>query len=116
MAALPKTEPATDPKAAGAPDAEASPEVEGTPSKGRGKLLIIVGIAVAVLGIGGGAAFYFLRATPAEAAADEAAATPARKIAIYLNLRPDFIVNSTAVGPTPLPADQRRRDVARSGA
>ncbi len=98
MAALPKTEPATDPKAAGAPDAEASPEVEGAPSKGRAKVLIIVGIAVAVLGIGGGAAFYFLRATPAEAPADEAAATPAHKTAIYLNLRPDFIVNSTAVG------------------
>ncbi len=98
MAALPKTEPVTDPKAAGTPDAEANAADAGTPSKGRRKLLIIVGVAVAVLGIAGGAAFYFLRATPAEVPAEEAAATPARKTALYLNLRPDFIVNSTAVG------------------
>jgi flagellar protein FliL len=98
MAALPKTDPATDPKTAGAPDAEANSAEADTPSKGRGKLLIIAGIVVTVLGIGGGAAFYFLRAAPAEAPAEEAAATSAHKTAIYLNLRPDFIVNSTAVG------------------
>ncbi len=80
------------------PTQSRTPQRRARPSKGRGKLLIIAGIAVAVLGIGGGAAFYFLRATPAEAPAEEAAATPAHKTAIYLNLRPDFIVNSTAVG------------------
>ncbi len=96
MAALPKT-PDTEPKTEGAPDAEPAAEA-GAPSKGRGKLLIVVGAVVLVLGIGGGAAFYFLRSAPADAPAAEAAATPAHKTAIYLNLRPDFIVNSTAVG------------------
>ncbi len=106
MAALPKTGPKTEPKTEPkTPKDEAAPESEpaaveaGTGSKGRGKLLIIGGIVLAVLGIGAGAAFYFLRAAPTEAAADEtAAATPAHAVAIYLNLRPDFIVNSTAVG------------------
>ena len=101
MAALPKTEPKSEPKPApdtDAPDADSAAEA-GAGGKGRGKLLIIFGIVVAVLGIGGGAAFYFLRAAPTEAAAGEtAAATPTRSVAIYLNLRPDFIVNSTAVG------------------
>ncbi len=98
MAALPKTEPKPEPKTDDAPEAGAPKAGTGAPSKGRGKLLIIIGIAVAVLGIGGGAAFYFLHGTAAEAPAAEAAAAPTHKTAIYLNLRPDFIVNSTAVG------------------
>jgi len=68
------------------------------PKGGRGKLLIIGAAVLLVAGIGGGAAFYFLHAAPADTKADEASAVPAHKPAIYLNLRPDFIVNSTAVG------------------
>jgi flagellar FliL protein len=98
MAALPKTESKTDPKPEVASGAEPGAGETGGPAKGRGKLMMIAGIAVAVLGIGGGAAFYLLGATPAEAPAEETAPAPAHKTAIYLNLRPDFIVNSTAVG------------------
>lgn len=99
MAALPKTEPKTEPKTDVAPESgPVAVEAVGG-GAGRRKLVIIIGIVVVVLGLGGGAAFYFLRAAPTEAAAHEtAAATPARQLAIYLNLRPDFIVNSTAVG------------------
>jgi flagellar FliL protein len=97
MAALPKTAPKTEPKAEVTPDSE-TPIEAAAGGTGRRKLLIIGGIALVVLGIGAGAAFYFLRAAPAEAPAEESSAAPAHKVAIYLNLRPDFIVNSTAVG------------------
>lgn len=90
-----KTQPAvpqrdTDDAAAEVPQAQ--------PERGRGKLLIIGAGVLLLIGIAGGAAYYFLHESAMQAEANEASAVPAHKPALYLNLRPDFIVNSTAVG------------------
>jgi flagellar FliL protein len=75
---------------------EAAPAETGNRRK---KLLIIGAAALLVVAVGGGAAFYFLRGEHSPAAAEEAAvAEPAHAKALYLTLKPDFIVNSTAVG------------------
>ena len=80
-------------------DAAEPAVAETNAGKGRRKLLIIGGAALLVAGLAGGAAFYFLRAAPSDAAQEAtASAAPVHKQALYLNLRPDFIVNSTAVG------------------
>ena len=83
---------------AAAESPEAAP-AEASSGNGRKKLLIIGAAALLVVAIGGGAAFYFLRGEHSPAAAEEAAvAEPAHAKALYLTLKPDFIVNSTAVG------------------
>jgi flagellar FliL protein len=77
------------------------PAAEGAQAKPSGrsrKLLIIGAIVLVVAGIAGGAAYYFLHGSAAQAEPDAVSAAPAHKQALYLNLRPDFIVNSTAVG------------------
>ena len=67
-------------------------------AKGGRRRWLIVGFAVfVVLGLAIGGALYFMRAAPDDAAAEESAA-PAHAIAIYQDLRPEFIVNSLAVG------------------
>jgi flagellar protein FliL len=78
--------------------AEGTQATEGKPKSGRRKLLIIGAIVLLVAGIAGGAAYYFLHASAAQSEPEAAAAAPAHKQALYLSLRPDFIVNSTAVG------------------
>ena len=66
---------------------------------GRAKRLIIVAIVLLTAGgIAGAVAFYLLRAVPTVAQSEGVAAVATHKPAIYLDLRPDFIVNSTAVG------------------
>ena len=68
------------------------------PTKGaRRRWLMVGGAAVGVIGLAIGGALYFMRAAPDDTAAEESA-TPAHPIAIYLDLRPEFIVNSLAVG------------------
>jgi len=63
------------------------------------RLLLIGGIAaVVLLAAGAVAGWYFLHAGASDGVADDAPAAPLHKPALYLNLRPDFIVNSTAVG------------------
>lgn len=77
---------------------EAAEGAQIEPKGGRRKFLIIGAVVLLAAGIAGGAAFYFLHGSAAQAEPDEAPAAPAHKQALYLNLRPDFIVNSTAVG------------------
>jgi len=62
---------------------------------------LIVGAALGAIVLvagGAGAYFYFARGASTEAVAETTPAAPARKTALYLTLKPDFIVNSTAVG------------------
>ncbi len=70
------------------------------PASSKRRLLLIGGIVAAALAVAGGATtWYFVGAGASDAAAEQdATAAPLHKPALYLNLRPDFIVNSTAVG------------------
>ena len=98
MAAM-REEAKAEPAAPEKDDKDAAADGAGAkPRSGRGKLLIIGAIVLLVAGIAGGAAFYFMHRSAAQAEPDAASAAPAHKQALYLNLRPDFIVNSTAVG------------------
>lgn len=88
------------PQAVQGDDPKQNPEAaaaDGTAQGGRARWLIIGGAGVAVLGLAIGGALYFMRAAPEDAQAEEPSA-PAHKIAIYQDLRPEFIVNSLAVG------------------
>lgn len=60
-----------NPKIKADPKADAAP---AAPSGGKGKLFVMIGAAVLVLGLGGGAGWYFMHGSSAEAAAE-----PARK-------------------------------------
>lgn len=63
--------------------------------KGKGKLLVIVGVAIAVLAAGGGAAWYFMAGSDKKAEdTKHAKAEPAKKgPALYIALEPPFVVN-----------------------
>jgi flagellar FliL protein len=78
-------------------DATEAVAEDGSAKGGRRRSLIVGFAAVVVVGLGIGGAWYFMRAAPDDAAADGSAA-PAHAIAIYQDLRPEFIVNSLAVG------------------
>lgn len=69
-------------------------------SSGKSRKGLIIGAAVALVLLGGGAGAYFYVSHGASttAAAEPTPAAPAHKTALYLTLKPDFIVNSTAVG------------------
>jgi flagellar FliL protein len=74
---------------------------ETTPKALKTRRGLIVGGAVAVVvlaAVGGGAYYYLSRDAATGTAADAAPAAPVHKVALYLTLKPDFIVNSTAVG------------------
>jgi flagellar FliL protein len=77
--------------------AEAAPPETSTAKRRRG-FLIGAAIAVIMLAAGGGTYFYLSRDHAASATEASAPAVPAHKVALYLTLKPDFIVNSTAVG------------------
>ena len=91
MAAVQKASPA---------DVEAAAETPPpAPQKRRHGLIVGAAIGVLVLLVGGaGAYFYLSRSASTDTAADAAPAAPVHKVALYLTLKPDFIVNSTAVG------------------
>jgi flagellar FliL protein len=77
----------------------AADAAEGTPKKGKGKLLIIIVAAVVLLAGGGGAAWYFMHAKKAAHDGQEEAkheAEPA-KPPVFVKLEP-FTVNLAAEG------------------
>jgi len=78
-------------------DASEAVAADGPAKGGRRRWLIVGFAAVVVVGLAIGGGWYFMRAAPDDAAAEESAA-PAHAIAIYQDLRPEFIVNSLAVG------------------
>jgi flagellar protein FliL len=70
-----------------------------TSPKSRRRLIVGASITAVVLAAaGGGAYYYFTRDAAAATAETVKPAAPSHKVALYLMLKPDFIVNSTAVG------------------
>lgn len=75
--------------------AVAEAPVEEPAKTGKGKLFIIIGVALAVLAAGGGAAWYFMSSSAKKAdVAKHAKAEPVKKgPALYIALDPPFVVN-----------------------
>jgi len=72
---------------------------DASPPKSRRGLIIGAAVAAVVLAGGGAGAYFYLSHGASNAAeAETTPAAPTHKTALYLTLKPDFIVNSTAVG------------------
>jgi len=97
MAAVQKPQPAgTDAQPEAAPTDQ---DAAAAPKKNRRGWIVGAAIGAIVLVVGGAGAYFYLgRGAATDTVAEAAPAAPAHKTALYLTLKPDFIVNSTAVG------------------